>query len=176
MVLKVSRGKMRSLIPMVLVVAAVAACDAPAQHEAVAANASKDASISMPNNGGLIPGTPEGDLADWVADIRSGLKEVASLAANDMPGAQRKALDLYVTRQEYAEMYYGVDGRNRASAELADAIETAEEKFHVVMKLLANPAPAVADVKSAVVALDEQQQLVAKLWQQAGVTLKRTAS
>lgn len=167
---------MRSLIPLILVAATVAACDAPAQHEAVAASSSGGPSISLPNSGGLIPGTPEGDLADWAADIRAGLDEVSVLVATDVAAAQRKALDLYVTRQEYAEMYYGVDGRNRATDELANAIETAEERFHVVMKLLANPAPALADVKSAVDALDEQQALVAKLWQQAGVSLPRTAS
>lgn len=166
---------MRSLIPVVLLAAAAAACDAPAQHEAVAANASGEASISVPNKGGLIPGTPEGDLGDWVADIQTGLKEVTTLAASDVPAAQRKALDLYVTRQEYSEMYYGVDGRNRATTELADAIEAAEERFHELMKLLATPAPAADQVKSAVNALDEQQSTVAKLWQQSGVTLQRTA-
>jgi thioredoxin-like negative regulator of GroEL len=111
----------------------------------------------------MIPGTPEGDLADWVGDIREGIAEVTRLAATDVAAAQKKALDLYVTRQEYSEMYYGVDGRNKATAELADAIESAEEHFHVVMKLLANPNPALAELKSAIAALDTQQALVAKL-------------
>jgi hypothetical protein len=167
---------MRSLLPLILIAATVAACDAPAQHEAQAASSPDAPSISLPNKGGLIPGTPEGDLADWVADIRAGLTEVSGLVATDVSAAQRKALDLYVTRQEYAEMYYGIDGRNRATDELANAIETAEERFHVVMKLLANPAPALSDVQSAVTALDEQQALVARLWQQSGVSLQRTAS
>src|SRR5687767_13502111 len=98
---------MRSFIPLILIAATVAACDAPAQHEAVAANPAGSSSISMPNNGGLIPGTPNGDLDNWIADIRTGITEVARLAATDVAAAQRKALDLYVTRQEYSEMYYG---------------------------------------------------------------------
>ena len=167
---------MRSFIPLILIAASVAACDAPAQHEAEAANPTGAASISMPNSGGMIPGTPEGDLADWVGDIRAGIAEVSRLAATDVAGAQKKALDLYVTRQEYSEMYYGIDGRNKATAELSDAIETAEEHFHVVMKLLANPNPALAELKSALSALDTQQALVAKLWKQSGVTLQRSAS
>jgi hypothetical protein len=176
MVLKVTQGPMRSFIPLILIAAAGAACDAPAQHQAEAANPTQAASISVPNGGGLIPGTPEGDLADWVGDIREGIAEVSRLAATDVAAAQKKALDLYVTRQEYSEMYYGVDGRNKATAELSAAIETAEEHFHVVMKVLANPNPELAQLESAVGALDAQQALVAKLWKQSGVTLQRTAS
>src|SRR5688500_18403216 len=106
-------------LSLILLAATTAACDAPAQHDAIAAGANPTSSISMPNNGGLIPGTPEGDLADWVKDIRKGIADVPALTKSNPAEAQKKALDLYVTRQEYAEMYYGIDGRNKASDELS---------------------------------------------------------
>ena len=160
-------------LSLILLAVTTAACDAPAQHDAIAAGANSTTSISMPNNGGLIPGTPEGDLADWVKDIRKGIAEVPELTKRNPAQAQKKALDLYVTRQEYAEMYYGVDGRNKATEELSAAIEGAEARFHVVMQLLAQTAPAHAAVETAVDSLDAQQALVAKLWKKAGVKLNR---
>jgi hypothetical protein len=174
-ILKVSQDRMNSKFALFLLAATTAACDAPAQQKAVAADAPTTSTISMPHNGGLIPGTPEGDLADWVKDIRKGIADVPALTKTNPAEAQKKALDLYVTRQEYAEMYYGVDGRNKASVELSEAIETAEERFHVVMQLLAQKAPAYDAVDTAVNALDEQQALVAKLWKKTGVKLNRAA-
>jgi len=149
-----------------------AACNAPAQHEAVAASRSPDAGVSVPNNG-IIPGTPEGDLGDWVRDIREGIAKLPELAAKDAPAAQKAAIELYVTRQEYDEMYYGIEGRNRVSDELAQAIETAEQRFHELMKLLGDKAPADAAVRASVAALDEQQALVAKLWRATGAHINR---
>jgi hypothetical protein len=166
---------MNSKLALILLAATTAACDAPAQQKAIAAAPDPAASISMPNDGGLIPGTPAGDLADWVKDIRNGLDEIPALTKQNPADAQKKALDLYITRQEYAEMYYGLDGRNKASEELSAAIETAEERFHVVMQLLAQTAPAQDAVESAVDSLDAQQALVAKLWKKAGVKLNRAA-
>ena len=64
---------MNAKFALIALVAATAACDAPAQKNAIAAGPDAAASISMPNDGGLIPGTPAGDLADWVKDIRKGL-------------------------------------------------------------------------------------------------------
>lgn len=161
---------MRTALILILTAAtATAACNTPERQKAQAASHSTTAapSITLPNNGSVIPGTPEGDLGDWVKDIRRGLADVTAIAATDAPGAQRKTLDLYVTRQEYAEMYYGVDGRAKVSQELADAIEAAELRFHDLMKLLGTPNPVVSDVEAAVAALDQQQAVVAKLWQQS---------
>ncbi|MGQ0813106.1 MAG: hypothetical protein ACT4O1_01410 [Gemmatimonadota bacterium] len=154
--------------------AALAACDAPAQHDAVAATGSAKASVDVPHNVQLIAGTPGGDLGDWVKDIRDGIATVAPLVAKDAAAAQRMALELYVTRQEYAEMYYGVAGRIKGSAELAAAIETAEEHFHALMRLLANKTPAAADVERVVATLDEQQARVAELWRQSDTRLDRS--
>lgn len=161
----------------VLAAAALAACDTADRHQAVAAThtSTTTASITMPK-AGLIPGTPDGDLGAWVSNIRAGLAEVRKLAATDATAAQRKALDLYVTRQEYAEMYYGIDGRARATEELAQAIETAEERFHDLMKLLGTPKPATDAVVAAVQALDEQQAAVVKLWRKSGAKLDRSAT
>lgn len=160
-----------------LALAALAACDTPDRQQAVAAThtSTTTPSITMPK-AGLIPGTPAGDLGAWVGDIRTGLADVRGLAASDPAAAQRKALDLYVTRQEYAEMYYGIDGRARATDELAQAIETAEERFHDLMKLLGTAKPAPSAVASVVSALDEQQAIVAKLWRKSGAKLDRTAT
>lgn len=151
-----------------------AACDAPAQREAVAASHTAATGITVPNNG-IIPGTPRGDLGDWVQDIRTGIAKLPALATSDAPAAQRAAIELYVTRQEYNEMYYGLEGRNRVSDELAQAIETAEERFHTLMKLLGTKAPAPAAVRAAVASLDEQQALVGRLWKKTGAHINRPA-
>ncbi|HEX6559153.1 MAG TPA: hypothetical protein VF021_06805 [Longimicrobiales bacterium] len=130
--------------------------------------------MSVPNDG-IIPGTPEGDLGDWVHDIRSGIARLPALAATDAPAAQRAAIELYVSRQEYNEMYYGLEGRNRVSDELSHAIETAEERFHTLMKLLGTKDPAQSAVRAAVASLDEQQALVGSLWKKTGAHINRPA-
>jgi hypothetical protein len=164
---------MRIALCLILGAAATAAaCDAPPAHRAVAATPA--AVANAPARNGLIPGTPPGDLGDWVHDIRQGIATLPDRAAKDAAAAQRGALDLYVTRQEYSEMYYGVDGRIRSSAELATAIETAEARFHELLKLLTASNPEIDAVQSAVDALDKQQSLVARLWKETGVRLRRT--
>lgn len=157
-----------------------AACDAQPRGQVAAAPAATPRD-SAPGNSAtpdsvLIPGTPDGDLADWVRDIRNGIAAIPALAASDQAAAQSRTLDLYITRQEYAEMYFGVDGRQRQSAELAAAIATAEERFHELMKLLAAERPSADEVRSAVAALDEQQAAVGRLWQHSRASLKRTSA
>lgn len=159
----------------------VAACDSPRGTQAVAASPAAEAAAvtpTTPTPAGLIAGTPEGDLGDWVKEIRAGIAKVPALVDSDPTAAQKAALDMYVTRQEYAEMYYGVDGRIKGSPELAQAIETAEERFHDVMKLLATttPKPDRAAVENAVDALDAQQKTVAKLFKASGLSLPRAAT
>jgi hypothetical protein len=165
---------MRYSLPLILLAAALAAagCNSPAQQEAVAATSTSGTSV--PNNG-LIPGTPAGDLGDWVREIRSGVAEARKLVKTDVAAAQKKTLDLYVTRQEYSEMYYGLEGRIKTNADLPQAIETAEERFHDVMKLLAAKKPSVEEVRTAMTALDKQQAIVGKLWKKSGAHLNRTA-
>ena len=157
---------------VILVVAAFAACDAPSTHRAVAAPANT-APQAAPN--ALIPGTPPGDLDAWVREIRAGIAALPAAVAQDPAAAQRTALDLYVTRQEYLEMYYGVDGRLKQSEELAAAVETAEERFHELLKLFTTPQPATAPIQAAVDALDQQQAEVVRLWQAGSARLPRKA-
>jgi hypothetical protein len=161
---------MRCAWLLILLAAGASACDAPGRPQAVAAG-NPTSSPATPTDR-LIPGTPPGDLGDWVGDIRKGIVTIPELIGTDLAAAQQKALDLYVTRQEYAEMYYGVDGRIRASDDLAAAIETAEGRFHELMKLLASESPPLDAVQSAVDALDHQQAIVTDLWKQTGTHLR----
>jgi FTR1 family protein len=126
--------------------------------------------------GGLIAGTPDGDLDQWVTDIRTGIQPLAAEAVADGPGAQRKALDLYITRQEYIEMYYGPGGRLQASAELGNAIEESEAAFHNLMQLLGKPPVDAEAARQAVAALDEKQARVLAAWQKDDKRLDRTAA
>lgn len=163
---------MRYSLPLIALLAAVAAgCNSSPQNEAVAA--APAAGTSVPNDG-LIPGTPAGDLGDWVREIRTGIAEARKLVKTDPVAAQKRTLDLYVTRQEYAEMYYGVEGRLKTNAELPQAIETAEERFHEAMKILAAKNPVVDEAIAAMAALDRQQAVVARLWKKSGAHLDRS--
>jgi hypothetical protein len=174
---------MRSTLVTILACClAAAACDSPRGTPAIAASPDTEGStpVASPTAtpSGLIAGTPEGDLGDWVKEIRVGIAKVPALVESDPAAAQKAALDMYVTRQEYAEMYYGIDGRIKDSPELSQAVETAEERFHDLMKLLATttPKPDRVAVESAVDALDAQQKLVAKLWKTSGLSLERAVA
>lgn len=87
----------------------------------------------------LIPGTPAGGLEDWIAEIREGTTGIEIAAAEDATAAQRKALDLYVGRQEYLELYYGTNGRltSGVEMELGEAVMENERRFHEMLQLLA---------------------------------------
>ncbi|HET9438933.1 MAG TPA: FTR1 family protein, partial [Longimicrobiales bacterium] len=122
------------------------------------------------------PNTPEGDLDRWVADIRSGIEPLAEQARTDAPSAQRQALDLYVTRQEYIEMYYGPGGRLQASAELGAEIEKAEAHFHELMQRLGAKPVDVDAAARAIAALDAQQATVLAVWQKEKTRLDRSAA
>ncbi len=125
---------------------------------------------------GLIKGTPAGDLDTWVADIRAGIKPLPEAARGDAAAAGRKALDLYISRQEYIEMYYGTGGRLNASAALGEEVEKAETRFHELMRLFNAPPPVdVTAVEAAVHALDEQQARVLETWRRGRTRLDREA-
>lgn len=99
----------------------------------------------------LIAGTPAGDLEDWVADIRSGLDSVKLILADNRAEAHRRVLDLYVTRQEYLEMYYGPGGRMQPSAELMTAVKLNETRLHELMRLTgATPQAEQAAIDTAI--------------------------
>jgi high-affinity iron transporter len=132
--------------------------------------------VAVAPAGGLIAGTPDGDLDQWVADIRTGIAPLAEEARTDAGAAQRQALDLYVTRQEYIEMYYGAAGRLKASAALGAQVETAETRFHELMKLLGEQPVDVVAVAAAVKALDAQQARVLETWRREPTRLDRDAA
>ncbi|MBX6363951.1 MAG: hypothetical protein IRZ00_08790 [Gemmatimonadetes bacterium] len=90
------------------------------------------ARVAMP--AGLIAGTPPGGLEDWIADVRRGLMAAAERWAADSADAQRQALDLYLTRQEYIEQYYGTGGRLAADSALGASVKAAEARFHEVLQ------------------------------------------
>lgn len=145
---------------------ALAACEKAEQPEA-------DTSQATAPAGGLIQGTPEGDLDRWVEDIITGIAPLPEEAKTDGAAAQGKALNLYVTRQEYIEMYYGPGGRLKASAELGTLIEDAEARFHDLMKLLGTKPVDVAAVEKAAVALRDAEQLVVDQWRKETTRLQR---
>jgi hypothetical protein len=112
-------------------------------------------------NDSLIVGTPPGDLEEWVADIRSGLKALEPLLESNRSEAHRQLLNLYVTRQEYLEMYYGPTGRMGPSAELGEAVKANETRFHDLMRLTsAMPPSATAAVRDGITALERQMDVV----------------
>lgn len=110
---------------------------------------------------GLIAGTPEGDLTEWATDVRAGLATAAGDLESDRAAVQKRVLDLYVTRQEYMEMYYGPTGRMQPEPALSEAVKTAEDRFHELMILSgATPPAASAKLRSAIAALDAQLAIV----------------
>ena len=112
----------------------------------------------------LIPNTPPGDLEDWVACMRAGLDTVATEIKTDHAAAQKRVIDLYVSRQEYAEQYYGPGGRMGPTPDLAESIKTAEDRFHELMTLTnASTPPAESAVQTAIKNVQDQLARVAEL-------------
>lgn len=120
-----------------------------------------------------VANTPAGGLEDWVRDIREGMRDVPSLAATDPVVAQRRALDLYVGRQEYIEMYWG-PGRVLHSPErpeLGEAVLAAEQVFHNVLQALAVQPIDTSRVRAGVDSLAWRLGRVVEIAKDAGVTL-----
>ncbi|HEY0809994.1 MAG TPA: FTR1 family protein, partial [Longimicrobiales bacterium] len=122
------------------------------------------------------PGTPDGDLGDWVNAIVDGVAPLPEQAKTDGAAAQRKALELYVTRQEYIEMYYGPGGKLNAAPELGTEIESAEARFHELMQLLGAKPVDISAVEKATTALREQELRVQTSWQRGNTRLPRGAA
>lgn len=110
---------------------------------------------------GLIAGTPAGDLPQWAAEARQTLKTIGESLEADRASAHKQVLDLYVSRQEYMEMYYGPNGRMQPEAVLADAVKLAETRFHELMRATGATPPAPIDsIRGRITALDEQLGVV----------------
>ena len=155
-------------VPLVL-----AACDnaAPAADEPATETPAAAAADT-----GLIAGTPPGGLEQWIADIRTGLAEVPELAATDMAAAQQTALDLYIGRQEYLELYYGEAGRYRSSDALATAITEDEAAFHQLLQLVNPAATTTADtaaIRAQLDTLNQRLDVVLEQARAAGIELSR---
>ena len=156
-------------------IAAFAALGCADQPEATTNDTASAAGTAAPATG-LIAGTPDGDLDTWVGDIRRGIATLPADAKTDVAAAGRKTNDLYISRQEYIEMYYGVGGRLKASEALGLEIENSEARFHELMKIfLAQPVD-VSAIDGAVKALDAQQAKVLETWQRESTRLDRTAA
>lgn len=110
---------------------------------------------------GLIPNTPAGDLEQWLADMKSALAELTKEIDTNRAEAHKRVLDLYVSRQEYAEMYYGPSGRMGPEPALAEAVKANENRFHDLMRLTGSvPAASSDSIKVAVKALADQITVV----------------
>lgn len=122
---------------------------------------------------GLIAGTPPGGLEDWVADIREGTAGLTERALTEGPAAQRVALDLYIGRQEYIEMYYGPGGRLHpaGATELGETVLAAEQEFHDLLQRLAVQPPDTAAIRLGVDSLGARLERVVRLAKAAGATL-----
>jgi len=103
------------------------------------------------------------------------VSEIPAEARRDPSAAKNRALLLYVTRQEYIEIYYGATGRAVKDSALADAVTTAEARFHELLQTL-NPAAgpvAVDSLGAEVRSLDRQYERVLARAQALGVALDR---
>ncbi len=120
----------------------------------------------------LAAGTPAGGLKDWIGDVRRGLARLPGEAAANPTQASKSALDLYLTRQEYIEMYWGSGGRLNRGAELGPAVKEAETRFHLVLSRF-EPGHAVDPVvlRRDIQSLSEQYARVIELAQHSGALL-----
>lgn len=113
--------------------------------------------------GGLIPGTPEAGLDTWIDLIHDGLAPVPALATRDPGEARSVALDLYIGRQEYIELYFGSAGPLAGGAELDAAVDSSEARFHEVMQLIGQPTGDSATVSAAIDSLRAAHERVLEL-------------
>jgi hypothetical protein len=131
----------RTRFPALLLLA-LAAC-APADTETAAVEAEAPASAPAGADTALYAGTPDGGLEHWIGEIRAGVDSLPGLAARDAASAKNVALNLYVTRQEYIELYYGTTARAAQDAQLNESVMTAESRFHDLLRVVNTPDGAI---------------------------------
>ncbi len=119
----------------------------------------------------VLPGTPPGDLRDWVGEVIAGLDTVRSTAETRPSQAMQTAVTLYVSRQEYIEQYYETGRGLYAGEPLSAAVKEAETRFHALMELLQTSSPGSAAVSSAVAAVQTQYREVLRQAEAAGARL-----
>lgn len=121
---------------------------------------------------GILPGTPRGGLAEWIADVATGLEGLGARVATGDPDAGQRVVELYVTRQEFIERYYGPGGLMGGGPELGDAVRAAESRFHDLMALTGGgSSPDSTAVAGALNALSSQYDTVLEEARAAGVPL-----
>ncbi|HEX9108490.1 MAG TPA: hypothetical protein VF832_14700, partial [Longimicrobiales bacterium] len=109
----------------------------------------------------LVAGTPAGGLRDWIGDVRRALRPLPATALRDASEAQKSALETYLTRQEYIEMYWGVTGKLTRGPELGAAVKEAETRFHLILaQLQPGHAPDAARLRAGIESLSEQYDRV----------------
>lgn len=108
------------------------------------------ASVAGTPEVGQMEGTPAGGLDDWLRDIEAGLPVMGDVVS-DWRATQRSAVQLYVERQEYIEMYWGPSGRlqGEGGAPLAASVAGLETAFHEFMQALMAQPLDTARVRSA---------------------------
>jgi hypothetical protein len=101
----------------------------------------------------LSPGTPAEGYVAWIADLRSGLARVESLALTERETALRMVQDLYASRLEYLERYFGGGGMMYVSDGMARAVDRSAAEFQSLMEQLAgvddDPARLADTVRAA---------------------------
>lgn len=152
----------------------LAARAAPEAAPAPAADAAVTDAASAPAQTGFAVGTPAGALPDWIAEIKQGIASLPEQAGKDPAGAQKRAMDLYLTRQEYIEMYWSA-ARLPTTPALSQAVKDAETRFHELMGLVGPSSKADrGKVRAAVKALDAQYDVVLREARSARVKLNPT--
>jgi hypothetical protein len=115
------------------------------------------------------PGTPAGGYLDWIAELRSGLDRVAAVAVTDRETALREVQELYASRHEYLQLYFGDGGAMYVSDELAQAVERSADEFRSLIRQLASMADDGAAVEEAVAAAARSLDAVAATAHAAGL-------
>jgi hypothetical protein len=83
-------------------------------------------------------GTPADGYLEWTAALRAGLDRVIPMAQMEREAALRMIQDLYSSRHEYLERYFGHGGVMYVGDRLAEAVARSAAEFHVLMALLAD--------------------------------------
>jgi len=125
----------------------------------------------------LAVGTPAGPLNVWIEEVERGVAGLPESAPKNAAAAQKRAMDLYLSRQEYIEMYWEEGGRLSTTPALSQAVKDAEQRFH---ELLAAVAPGekvdAGKVRRAVNALKAQYDVVLSEARKGNVPLNPTAA
>jgi hypothetical protein len=152
----------------------LAARTAPETTPPAVADTTLTDAASAPAQTGFATGTPAGALPEWIAEIKKGIARLPEQAEKDPAGAQKVAMDLYLTRQEYIEMYWSA-ARLPTTPALSQAVKDAETRFHEVLGLVGPSSKANrAQVSAAVKALDAQYDVVLREARSAHVKMNPT--